>query len=84
MNKVFVGRLSWNVDNNQLAEFFESVGEVKEAKVIYDRETEKSRGFGFVTFAERSSVQKAIQELDGKYLDGRAIRVNEAEDRRRG
>jgi RNA recognition motif-containing protein len=83
-NKVFVGGLSWDTDDEKLQEAFESVGTVTESKVIKDRDTGRSRGFGFVTFDERDAVQDAIRRLDGTQLDGRTIRVNEAEDRRRG
>lgn len=63
---------------------FEVFGEVTEAKVITDRETGRSRGFGFVTFTEGSMATEAIEKMDGSSLDGRAIKVNEAQDRRRG
>ena len=82
--KLFVGGLSWNTDDETLRAAFEPFGEVIEAKVITDRETGRSRGFGFVTMAEAAQGQVAIQELDGKELDGRRIRVNEAQDRSRG
>ena len=82
-NKVFVGGLSWNTDDDSLKQSFESVGSVREVKVIKDRDTGRSRGFGFVTFDQDDSVGKAIQRLDGSDLDGRTIRVNEAEDKPR-
>jgi len=80
-NKLFVGGLSWDTGDNGLKEAFEAFGAVTEAKVITDRETGRSRGFGFVTFQDASCVPTAIQEMDGKTLDGRAIRVNEANER---
>jgi RNA recognition motif-containing protein len=83
-NKLFVGGLSWNTDDSGLKDAFERFGEVVEAKVITDRDTGRSRGFGFVTFAETESATKAIEEMDGTDLDGRTIRVNEAHDKPRG
>ncbi|MEM9195953.1 MAG: RNA-binding protein [Myxococcota bacterium] len=85
-NKVFVGGLSWDTSDAGLRAAFEAYGEVVEAKVITDRDTGRSRGFGFVTFDSRESASRAIQERDGTDLDGRTIRVNEANERppRRG
>ena len=82
--KVFVGGLSWGTTDAGLQEAFEVFGEVTEARVIKDRDTGRSRGFGFVTFAEDDSASRAIEEMNEKELDGRVIRVNEAQDRRRG
>lgn len=82
-NKLFVGGLSWNTTDESLFEAFAQFGEVSEAKVILDRETGRSRGFGFVTFNDGESAQSAVEQMNGTELDGRAIRVNEAEDRRR-
>lgn len=83
-NKLFVGGLSWDTSDESLRDAFGQFGEVVEAKVITDRETGRSRGFGFVTLANADQAQSAIQEMDGTKLDGRAIRVNEAQDRQRG
>ena len=77
-NKIFVGGISWNTDEEGLREAFGQYGEVVDSKVITDRETGRSRGFGFVTFADSSSVQDAITAMDGRELDGRNIKVNEA------
>jgi hypothetical protein len=82
--KLFVGGLSWNTDDEMLREAFAAHGNVTEAKVITDRDTGRSRGFGFVTFSEGSDADEAIAAMDGKALDGRNIRVNEAQDRPRG
>ncbi|MCB9684105.1 MAG: RNA-binding protein [Alphaproteobacteria bacterium] len=79
--KLFVGGLSWNTSDQGLHEAFSQFGEVTDAKVITDRETGRSRGFGFVTFQDEDSARSAMSEMDGKDLDGRTIRVNEAEDR---
>lgn len=81
--KVFVGGISWNTDNEGLREAFERFGEVVDAKVITDRETGRSRGFGFVTFANDDSASQAISEMDGQDLDGRTVKVNEAQDKPR-
>lgn len=81
--KVFVGGISWNTDDAGLRSAFEKFGEVSEAKVITDRDTGRSRGFGFVTFVDDDSVNRAISEMDGKELDGRNVKVNEAQDRPR-
>jgi len=83
-NKVFVGGISWNTDEEILREAFGKYGEVVEAKVITDRDTGRSRGFGFVSFSDHDGVEKAISEMDGKELDGRNIKVNEAQDKPRG
>jgi RNA recognition motif-containing protein len=80
-NKIFVGGLSWDTDDRSLQAAFESFGTVSDAKVITDRDTGRSRGFGFVTFEDGASAAKAIQEMEGQTLDGRTIRVNEANDR---
>ncbi len=80
--KLFVGSLSWNTTDDGLLEAFEPFGEVAEAKVITDRETGRSRGFGFVTFNEEDAATNAIEALDGTDLDGRTIKVNVAQDRR--
>lgn len=80
--KLFVGGLSWDTNDASLEQAFSAFGEVTEAKVITDRETGRSRGFGFVTFTDAVSGDKAIQEMDSATLDGRAIRVNEAQDKR--
>jgi len=79
--KLFVGGLSWNTNDEGLRQAFEAFGEVTDAKVITDRETGRSRGFGFVTFTAAEAADAAIAAMDGKELDGRQIRVNEAQDR---
>jgi RNA recognition motif-containing protein len=77
-NKLFVGSLSWDTTEESLKSFFEQVGEVVEAKIIFDRNTNRSKGFGFVTMANPEDAQKAIEELNEKELDGRQIKVAEA------
>ena len=82
--KLFVGNLSWNTRDESLFEAFAQFGEVTDAKDITDRETGRSRGFGFVTFADEQAGQDAMSAMDGQELDGRPIRVNEAQERRNG
>ncbi len=81
--KLFVGGLSWDTNDEGLTRAFSGYGNVTEAKVITDRETGRSRGFGFVTFDSADAAQSAIKASDGSSLDGRTIRVNLAEDRPR-
>jgi cold-inducible RNA-binding protein len=80
--KLFVGGLSWNTTDEGLRQAFESFGEVLDAKVIKDRDTGRSRGFGFVTFAQQDEATTAMTEMDGTTLDGKTIKVNEAQDKR--
>jgi RNA recognition motif-containing protein len=81
--KLFIGGLSWGTNEDALYQTFERFGTVEEAKVITDRETGRSRGFGFVTFANEDDAMAAISEMDGTQLDGRTIKVNEAQERSR-
>jgi RNA recognition motif-containing protein len=76
--KLFVGGISWNLTEEELKEAFAKVGEVEEAKIITDRVSGRSKGFGFVTMATAEDAAKAIEEMNGVELDGRAITVNEA------
>jgi RNA recognition motif-containing protein len=82
--KVFVGGISWGTTEDGLRGAFERFGEIISATVVTDRDTGRSRGFGFVEFTEASAADQAIAELDGTELDGRTIRVNEAHDKPRG
>jgi cold-inducible RNA-binding protein len=85
--KLFVGSLSWGVNDDQLSDFFAQVGEVESAKVIIDRDSGRSKGFGFVEMKNDDDAKKAVEELNGKELDGRPVTVNEArprEERPRG
>ena len=81
--KLFVGSLSWNTTSAELQNAFSGCGDVVEAKVITDRDTGRSRGFGFVTYNDSDAATRAIEELDGSMLDGRTIRVDRANDRPR-
>ncbi len=80
--KLFVGNLSWNTRDEQLQDAFAQFGEVMEARVITDRDTGRSRGFGFVTFEDNEAGEKAMEAMHGSDLDGRPLRVNEAQERR--
>ncbi|CAN1138011.1 Glycine-rich RNA-binding protein 3, mitochondrial [Linum perenne] len=82
-SKVFVGGISYNTDDNSLRDAFGKYGEVIEARVIMDRETGRSRGFGFVTYTSEEEASSAIQALDGQDLHGRQVRVNYAAERNR-
>ena len=85
--KLFVGSLSYNTTDATLEEFFSTVGTVVSAKVIMDRDTNRSKGFGFVEMSSDEEAKAAVAQLNGKELDGRTIAVNEArprEDRDRG
>ncbi|MBJ81213.1 MAG: RNA-binding protein [Myxococcales bacterium] len=82
--KLFVGGLSWDTGDAELLKAFEEFGEVQEAKVINDRETGRSRGFGFVTISDDGAGTKAMEAMNGAELDGRTITVNEAVERSRG
>jgi RNA recognition motif-containing protein len=78
---IYVSNLSFNVQDEDLKEFFAEYGEVTSAKVITDKFTGRSRGFGFVEMSDDAAAQKAIQELDGATVEGRAIKVSEAKPR---
>ncbi|MCK6523703.1 RNA-binding protein, partial [Myxococcota bacterium] len=80
-NRLFVGGLAWAAGERELREAFEPFGTVTEATVIIDRETGKSRGFGFVTFENDQHAQAAVQAMDGASLGGRRVNVRAAEER---
>ncbi|MEM1229392.1 MAG: RNA-binding protein [Pseudomonadota bacterium] len=79
--KLYVGNLPWSTSDADLEQLFESIGPVTSARVITDRETGRSRGFGFVEMSD-SDGQRAIGELNGHSIDSRQLRVNEAQERR--
>ncbi len=79
--KLYVGNLSFNTSDNDLQDLFAQVGPVREAMIMQDRETARSRGFGFVTMENAADAQKAISEFHGKQVDGRPLTVNEARPR---
>ncbi|MBP6044895.1 MAG: RNA-binding protein [Microgenomates group bacterium] len=76
-NKLFIGSLPWAVNNDSLRDLFAQYGEITDAVVIMDRDSGRSKGFGFVTFASQDSAEKAL-EMDGKEVEGRKIVVNKA------
>jgi RNA recognition motif-containing protein len=78
---IYVGNLSWEVGDQELQDLFEQHGSVASAKVITDRETGRSRGFGFVEMPDDSEAHNAIAALNDQSIDGRNLRVNEARPR---
>ncbi len=80
-NKLFVGNLSFNTTENDLNDAFAAFGTVTETNLMMDRETGRPRGFGFVTMSSADEAQKAIEALNGKDMDGRALTVNVAKPR---
>jgi len=84
---IYVGNLPFNTDDDELRSLFEQYGSVSSAKVVIDRETDRSRGFGFVEMDDDNQAREAIAALDGQDHGGRALKINEArprEDRPRG
>jgi RNA recognition motif-containing protein len=79
--KLYVGGLSYSVTDNQLLELFQSHGTVESAKVVTDRYTDKSRGFGFVEMSTQQEAEQAIKALNGTELEGRSLTVNESKPR---
>ncbi len=79
--KLFVGGISWGMSDTDLRKAFEPFGEITEAKVITERDTGRSRGFGFVTFVRDEDARTAISKMHGTSLDGRNITVNEAQEK---
>ena len=80
--KLYVGNLSYQTTSAQLETLFSEVGSVAEAIVVEDRDSGRSKGFGFVEMADEAAAASAIEQLDGKELDGRTIKVSEARPRR--
>jgi RNA recognition motif-containing protein len=79
--KLYVGNLAWSVDDNKLKEMFSEFGEVSEAVVITDKFSKRSKGFGFVTFDNDEDGKKAETGMNGKEVEGRELKVNEAKPR---
>lgn len=79
--RIYVGNLPYTTDNEQLAQIFSAFGEVVETSVVMDRESGRSKGFGFVQMSDDAAARSAITSLDGTMLDNRTIRVNEAQPR---
>lgn len=80
-NRIYVGNLSFNTVQADLEATFAAIGEVQEVAIPTDRETGRPRGFAFVTMASAAAAQAAIEQLNGTMLDGRPLRVNEAQER---
>jgi len=81
MSKVFIGGLAWHTDDATLRQKFEEFGTVEEAVVVKDRDTGRSRGFGFVRFASEAEAENAIRSMNNVEFDGRQIRVDKASDK---
>ena len=79
--KIFIGNISWNVRDQDLQEAFARFGKLAEAKVIVDPHTHRSRGFGFVTFEDNNDALTAISEMNGAMLNGRPLRIGEANEK---
>src|SRR2546423_4256771 len=82
--KLYVGNLTYGVNNNDLEQMFAAFGTVESAQVIVDRDTGRSKGFGFVEMASDQEAQAAIAAMNGKEVDGRALTVNEARPKEGG
>lgn len=80
--KLFVGGLSWSTTETRLRQAFAKYGELNEAVVVSDRDTGRSRGFGFVTYRDSVAAKLALGEMNGASIDGREIRVDSAQDKR--
>jgi cold-inducible RNA-binding protein len=80
---IYVGNLPWSCNDDDLRELFEPFGQVEGARVIMDRETGRSRGFGFVQMPSNEEANQAIQTLNGQDMDGRPLRVNESQPKPR-
>jgi len=83
VKKIYVGNLPWSTTDEDLRELFATYGEVQSSAIVNDRETGRSRGFGFVEM-DAADADKAIGELDGRDYGGRTLRVNEAQSKRGG
>ncbi|KAK8203685.1 hypothetical protein IWZ01DRAFT_544973 [Phyllosticta capitalensis] len=84
MSKLFIGGLAWHTDDATLRQKFEEFGQVEEAVVVKDRDTGRSRGFGFVRFTQETDAEAAIQTMNNVEFDGRTIRVDKASERSGG
>ncbi|WP_394822953.1 RNA recognition motif domain-containing protein [Pendulispora albinea] len=83
-NRLYVGNLSFNATSDSVREAFAAIGEVSDVHLVTDRETGRPRGFAFVTMGSQQEAHKAIAEMNGALVDGRALKVNEAEERQGG
>ena len=83
MMNIYVGNLSYGMSEDELRQAFSAHGEVSSVKILMDRETGRSRGFGFVEMPNKAEADAAIAQLNGKDVGGRALRINEARPRER-
>ncbi|MCP5153222.1 MAG: RNA-binding protein [Ectothiorhodospiraceae bacterium] len=79
--RIYVGNLPYQLSDDELRQAFQPYGDVSSATVVMDRETGRSKGFGFVEMPDRAQAEQAIRDLDGRALKGRTMRVNEARPR---
>ena len=80
-NRVYVGNISWGLTNEELADTFSAFGTVTRANIVTDRETQRSKGFAFVSFETATEATAAIEAMDGQELGGRALRVSLAQEK---
>lgn len=82
LNKLYIGNLPYSVTNDELNDLFSEFGEIVSATVISDKFSGRSKGFGFVEFAEESAAKEAMEKMDGQDVGGRNLKVNEAKERK--
>ena len=82
--RIYVGGMDWNTSEDTVREAFEEFGDIDEVRIVYDKETGQSKGFGFVTFLDAVSADNAIEKMHGQELEGRILKVNKAQYRNRG
>jgi cold-inducible RNA-binding protein len=75
-NKIYVGNLSYRTAEDQLAQHFSKFGQISSTVIVIDRATNRSKGFGFITFESENAAQQAVQEMNGKEIDGRTVKVS--------
>lgn len=78
---IYIGNLHYEITEEQLKQIFEEYGQIDEVKIIKDRETGRSKGFGFVTIADDEQGERALEEMDGAEINGRSVKVNRAKRR---
>lgn len=75
-NKIYVGNLSYRTVEDQLSQHFAKFGQISSTVIVMDRATNRSKGFGFITFESENAAQQAVQEMNGKEIDGRTVKVS--------
>lgn len=80
MKKLFIGNIAWSATKEDLKAFFEEIGPVEDAFLVYDRERGRHKGFGFITYVNAEDAERAMKELDGKDFQGREIRISAARE----